>query len=309
MKKISIVTPTFNEEVNIPILYSRIKNIISKTDNYIFEILVIDNASTDRTRDVLRELAVKDKSLKLIFNTRNFGHIRSPYWGIMQASGDAVIYLASDLQDPPECIPEFIKAWELGWRVVLATKEKSQTNPIFHKMRKLYYVLLDSITEIEIIRNSTGFGLYDKVVIDKIRNINDPYPFLRGLISELGYPVKNIDFLQPKRKFGVTKNNFLTLYDIAMLGLISHSNIPLRISSFIGYCMAFFSLIIGLIYAILKFLDWYHFPAGIAPLIVSVFLLFSLLFIFVGILGEYVSIIYTHVRNKPIVVESERINF
>lgn len=308
MNKISIVSPTYNEEENIVILYDRIKSAILNFSNYEFEIIIIDNASTDGTRDILRKLAAKDKSLKLIFNTRNFGHIRSPYWGIMQASGDAIIYMASDLQDPPEYIPNFIESWELGWKVVLATKEKSDTNKILHGLRKLYYLLLDNITEIEIIRNSTGFGLYDKVVIEKIRLVNDPYPFLRGLISELGYPVKKLDFLQPVRKFGVTKNNFLTLYDIAILGLISHSNIPLRISSFIGYCMAFFSLVMGIIYAILKLLDLHQFPSGIAPLIVSVFFLFSLLFIFVGILGEYVSVIYTHVRNRPIVVENERIN-
>lgn len=309
MRKISIVTPTYNEEQNIIDLYGRIKDAISRIENYIFEIIIIDNASTDNTRTLLRGLAKEDKSVKLIFNTRNFGHIRSPYWGIIQAHGDAVIYLASDLQDPPEHINRFIGEWEKGWKVVLATKEKSQTNRIVHKLRKLYYLLLDKITDFEIIRNSTGFGLYDKIVIEKIRLIDDPYPFLRGLISELGYPVKRVEFEQPNREFGVTKNNIYTLYDIALLGIVSHSNIPLRISSFVGYAISIFSFILGGVYLILKINDWYAFPRGVAPLIIVMFFFFGLLFIFLGLIGEYISVIYTHVRNRPIVVESERVNF
>lgn len=309
MKKISIVTPTYNEEQNIIKLYERIKNTISQLENYIFEIIIIDNASTDNTKTLLREIAKKDKSVKLILNTRNFGHIRSPYWGILQANGDAIIYLASDLQDPPEYINSFVEEWEKGWRVVLAIKEKSKTNPIVHRLRKLYYLILDKITDIEIIRNSTGFGLYDKIVIDKIRFINDPYPFLRGLISELGYPVKRLEFEQPKREYGVTKNNIYSLYDIALLGIISHSNIPLRISSLIGYAISILSFILGLAYLVLKLNDWYAFPRGVAPIIILMFFFFGLLFIFLGLLGEYISVIYTHVRNRPIVVESERVNF
>jgi glycosyltransferase involved in cell wall biosynthesis len=309
MKKISVVTPTYNEEQNIITLYGRIKDTISKLDNYIFEIIIIDNASSDNTRTLLRELAKKDKSVKLIFNTRNFGHIRSPYWGLMQAHGDAVIYLASDLQDPPEYINRFIDEWEKGWKVVLGTKEKSKTNQITHKLRKLYYLLLDKITDIEIIRDSTGFGLYDKIVINQIRAINDPYPFLRGLISELGYPVKRLQFEQPRREFGVTKNNIYTLYDIALLGIVSHSNIPLRISSFIGYTISILSFILGVAYLVLKINDWYAFPRGVAPIIILMFLFFGLLFIFLGLIGEYISVIYAHIRNRPVVVESERVNF
>lgn len=309
MKKISIVSPTYNEENNIIELYNRIKNVINNEQRYLFEIIIIDNSSTDNTCKILKQLAISDKKLKLIFNTRNFGHIRSPYWGIMQASGDAVIYLASDLQDPPEYISNFIREWEMGWKVVLATKEKSQTNRFTHRLRIIYYIFLDSITDVNIIRNSTGFGLYDQVVIDKIRIINDPYPFLRGLISELGYPVKSVEFEQPKRKFDISKNNFYTLYDIAILGVISHSNIPLRISSFFGYALSIISFILAFIYAILKIHNWYSFPRGVAPLIIISFFFFGLLFIFLGLIGEYVSVIYTHVRNRPIVVESERINF
>jgi dolichol-phosphate mannosyltransferase len=227
----------------------------------------------------------------------------------MQAHGDAVIYLASDLQDPPEYINRFIDEWEKGWKVVLGTKEKSKTNQITHKLRKLYYLLLDKITDIEIIRDSTGFGLYDKIVINQIRAINDPYPFLRGLISELGYPVKRLQFEQPRREFGVTKNNIYTLYDIALLGIVSHSNIPLRISSFIGYTISILSFILGVAYLVLKINDWYAFPRGVAPIIILMFLFFGLLFIFLGLIGEYISVIYAHIRNRPVVVESERVNF
>lgn len=308
-KTISIVTPTYNEENNIEILYSRIKSSIKDIYNYNFEIVIIDNASTDQTRSILKKIASDDRSVKLIFNTRNFGHIKSPYWGIMQARGDAVIYLASDLQDPPEMIHAFIREWELGWSVVLGTKEKSETNTLVHLLRKLYYKLLDRITDINIIRNSTGFGLYDKKVLDKLREINDPYPFLRGLISELGYPVKRIEFIQPERKFGISKNNIYTLYDIAILGIVSHSNLPLRLCSFAGYALSFLSFLMCTTYIILKSNNWYAFPRGVAPLIISIYFLFGMLFIFIGILGEYIASIYTSVKNRPIVVEQERINF
>lgn len=308
-KKISIITPTYNEKENIKFLYEEIKNIIKKIDKYEFELVIIDNASTDGTVDILKEIAAHDSSVKIILNTRNFGHIRSPYWGIMQTSGDATIYLASDFQDPPDKIPQFIEEWERGWKIVLGVKPVSVSKSFFIKIRRLYYKILDEIAEIDIIRDTTGFGLYDKQVLDHIRTIYDPYPFLRGLICELGYPIKTLEFIQPNRNRGISKNNFYTLYDIAILGLISHSNVPLRISSFIGYIFAGISLLLGISYLILKITNWYEFQAGIAPIIVSFFLLFALLFIFIGILGEYISVIYTHVRNRPIVVEKERINF
>ncbi|QWD13006.1 glycosyltransferase family 2 protein [Polynucleobacter paneuropaeus] len=308
-KKISIITPTYNEEENIKFLYAEIKNIIGKIDRYDFEIVIIDNASTDGTVDILKDIAAHDSSVKVILNTRNFGHIRSPYWGIMQTTGDATIYLASDFQDPPIKIPQFIEEWERGWKIVLGVKPTSVSKSFFNKIRRLYYKLLDEIAEIDIIRDTTGFGLYDKQVLDHIRKIYDPYPFLRGLICELGYPIKTLEFIQPNRDRGISKNNFYTLYDIAVLGLISHSNIPLRISSFIGYIIAGISFLLAIGYFLLKIFNWYDFPRGVAPIIISMFIFFSLLFVFVGILGEYVSIIYTHIRNRPIVVERERINF
>ncbi len=309
MNKISIVTPTFNEEQNIRLLYKRIVQSIENIKNYDFEIIFIDNASTDTSVNIIKQIINIDPRVKLIVNVRNFGHIRSPYWGILQATGDAIIYLASDLQDPPELIPEFIDNWERGWKVVFAVKPQSNTNYLFHCLRKLYYKILDRITDFKVIHNATGFGLYDRLVIRKVAEINDPAPFLRGLIAELGYPVKEIDFIQPKRIGGITKNNLYTLYDFAILGLISHSNLPLRISSFIGYTVAFVSIFLAFVYAVVKITHFYEFPAGMAPFIISTFLLFGLLFIMIGIIGEYIYLLHRKISNRPIVVEKERINF
>ena len=308
-KKITIVTPTFNEEENIILLYNQLYEVINFNKNYDFEILVIDNSSTDKTIELLRKLASNDFNLKVILNTRNFGHIRSPYWGILSSFGDAVVYLASDLQDPPSLINNFIKEWEKGWKVVLGVKPQSKTNFIMHRIRIFYYYIFNVISDIKITKNSTGFGLYDKAIINHLREINDPYPFFRGLIAELGFPVKEVSFTQNKREKGISKNNIYTLYDNAILGFVSHSNIPLRISSFFGYLLSFISIIIAFIYMILKVFDWYSFPKGIAPLIVAVFFLFSILFIILGIISEYIAVIYINVRKKPIIIESERINF
>jgi len=276
---------------------------------YDFEYVFIDNASTDRTVDILRGIASKDSRVKVILNTRNFGHIRSPYWGIINTKGDATIYLASDLQDPPELILNFIEEWRAGYKIVLATKPVSQTGRFIHFMRKIYYKFLNLISEVNIVKDATGFGLYDKKVLDQIRIINDPYPFLRGLICNLGYEIKIIPFNQPRRLKGISKNNFYSLFDIGMLGLISDTKLPLRISSFIGFIISITCLIIGFIYLIFKLVYWESFSAGIAPLIVSIFFLFGLLFGILGIVGEYILVIYTHVNNRPIIVEKERINF
>ncbi len=310
MKKlISIVSPCFNEEENMGELYARLLLIICNYQKYDFEIIFIDNCSTDNTRQLLRELAVQDPRVKVILNTRNFGHIRSPYWGIIQSRGDATIYLASDLQDPPEHIPQFIEEWEKGWKLVMMVKPVSQTSRLMHWLRKGYYSLLDRVSDVPIVRDSTGFGLYDEVVLDKVREINDPYPFLRGLICELGYPVKTIQFEQPRRQRGVSKNNFYTLYDIAMLGLISNSLLPIRLAGFFGMILAVVCFLVALGYLVFKLLFWNSFPVGVAPLIIGVFFLFGLMFGFIGLLGEYIGSIHTYVKKRPIVVEQERINF
>jgi dolichol-phosphate mannosyltransferase len=308
-KKISIISPCFNEEENIGELYSRISQVMDAHPEYQFELLFIDNASTDRTVERIREIIARDARVKAIVNMRNFGHIRSPYWGILQTTGDATVYLASDLQDPPELIPKFLERWKKGWQVVLAVKPVSQTNFLVHRLRKMYYGLLQRISEVEIVQDCTGFGLYDQRVIKELRKIQDPYPFLRGLICELGFPIATITFAQPRRLRGITKNNFYSLFDIAMLGIISHSKVPLRLATFFGLILGVFSFVVALYYTIMKLLYWDSFPMGLAPLTIGFFLFMSLVFIFIGLLGEYIASIHTYVQHRPIVIEKERINF
>jgi glycosyltransferase involved in cell wall biosynthesis len=306
---ISIVTPTYNEIENIELLLNQIRLVVDKIDRYIFNILIIDNCSTDGTQDKIRELASKDSRIKAIFNARNFGHIRSPYYGILQSHGVATIYLASDFQDPPDLIPQFIEEWEKGWMLVMAIKPVSKSGPLINFIRKSCYKFINTITEIEIIRDSTGFGLYDKKILDKLREINDPYPFLRGLICELGYPIKTISFVQPQRLSGRSKNNLYTLFDIAMLGMVSHSKVPIRFATLVGFFLGSTSMFVALYYFVMKIVFWNEYPLGIAPAIIGLFFLFGVLLLFIGILGEYVGSIHTYIQNRPIVVEKERVNF
>lgn len=306
---ISIVTPTYNEIENIELLLNRIREVIAPLVQYDFEILVIDNCSIDGTQAKIRELANADKRIKAIFNARNFGHIRSPYYGILQSSGDATIYMASDFQDPPDMIPEFLEEWENGWKLVMAVKPVSKSSPVMHFLRKSYYRFIDKISDVEIIKDSTGFGLYDKKVLDHLRNINDPYPFLRGLICEIGYPIKTIPFVQPRRLGGITKNNFYTLFDIAMLGMVSHSKVPIRIAALSGFLLGAVSILVALYFLAMKLIFWNSFPLGSAPAIIGLFFLLGILLFFIGVLGEYIGSIHTYIQNRPIVVEKERINF
>lgn len=309
MKSISIVAPTYNEEENVIELLDRVRAVITEFPLYLWSIIIIDNASTDNTRSILEQQASVDSRIKLIFNTRNFGHIRSPYFGILSSDADATIYLASDLQDPPELIPEFIKEWENGYKLVMATKPVSKENKFLHEMRKTYYDLLDGISDVSIVKDSTGFGLYDQVVIAQLREIGDPYPFLRGLICELGYSIKTIPFNQPRRLRGLSKNNFYTLYDIAMLGLISHSKLPLRLSSFIGFAVGSLSILYGLYYFVNKIINWDSIDAGVGPAVIGIYILMGLVFIFIGLLGEYLGSIHTYLQNRPVVVVDKKINF
>ncbi len=306
---ISITSPCFNEEENIEELYSRVVSIMETLPEYDFEYVFIDNASTDNTIEVLRELASKDRRVKVIINTRNFGHIRSPYWGIINTKGAATIYLASDLQDPPELIPEFLKQWKVGYKIVLAVKPVAFTNPLMHYLRRTYYRLLDKISEVSITQDATGFGLYDKVVLDHIRAINDPYPFLRGLICELGYKIKTITFNQPRRLRGVSKNNFYSLFDIALLGIVSHSMVPIRIASMLGFLIALLSILSACILLVAKLLFWESIPVGYAPIGIGILIIFGVLLFFIGMVGEYVGVIHNQIQRHPIVVEKERINF
>jgi dolichol-phosphate mannosyltransferase len=306
---ISIISPCYNEVENIEEIYQRVKAVMSQYPQYEFEYLFIDNASTDGTDLKLKMLADLDKRVKVIINTRNFGHIRSPYWGLIQTSGDASIYLASDLQDPPELISTFIDAWEEGYKVVLAIKPYSKGNRLLHQLRKSYYSMLDGISDVTQIKDATGFGLYDRTVLNEIRSINDPYPYFRGLIAELGYEVKAIPFTQPRRLRGVSKNNFYALFDVAMLGITSHSKVPLRIATFVGFALGISSVMVALVFLVLKLLFWDSFSFALAPILIGLFFLFGVLLIFIGILGEYIGSIHSYLQRRPIVVEKERINF
>lgn len=310
--KISVISSAFNEQDNIEELYERVKKQFELLGpEYEYEHIIIDNASTDNTLNRLKEIAAKDKKFKIISNARNFGHIRSPFYGMLQCTGDAVIYMASDLQDPPELIPEFITKWKEGNKVVLAQKTKSEESFLFFALRKLYYKILNLVNDsgAELIQNCTGFGLFDQEVIQKFRELEDPYPYVRGLVCELGYQKALIPFEQPLRKRGFTKNNFYTLYDNAMIGFINHSKVPLRMATFIGFILSAVSFILGLIYLILKLVWWYRFPAGTAPLLIGVFFLGSLQLFFLGVIGEYIGTILTQVMKRPLVIEKERINF
>ena len=308
-KKISIVTPCYNEEFNVEPLYEKVKIEMAKLSNYTYEHIFIDNYSTDNTLVKLKSIASVDKNVKIIVNARNFGHIKSPYYGMLQADGDVVISLVSDLQDPPELIPDFIKKWEEGYKIVVGVKEKSEENIIMFSIRKLFYKVIDRISDTSQIQNFTGFGLYDRQFMEVLKNIQEPYPYFRGLVSELGFSICQIPYLQPKRSKGNTKNNFFTLYDMAMLGFTSHSKVPLRMSSFIGFVVAFLSILIATIYLIYKILFWDNFQVGIAPLVIGFFFFGGVQLFFLGIIGEYISAILTQVKNRPLVIEKERINF
>lgn len=308
-KLISILTPCLNESGNVDELYARIIKAIEPLKQYEFEIIFIDNSSEDDTVERLRKMAALDTRVKVIINQRNFGYLRSPYWGMMQTSGEATIAMSSDLQDPPELIPSFLAEWEMGWKVVLATKPVSYTNPLLHLVRRAYYKILDGISDVKLVRDATGFGLYDKVVLDQIRNIADPYPYLRGMICEFGYPIKTLPFEQPRRRSGISKNNFYILFDLAMLGIVSHSKVPLRLATFIGIVFGGLSFFIGIYYLTMKLFYWESFSLGLAPLVVGFFFVSGLLLIFLGLLGEYIGSIHTYVRRHPIVIEKERINF
>jgi glycosyltransferase involved in cell wall biosynthesis len=309
MKKISIVTACYNEEENVELLIKTVKDIMSQISQYEYEHIFIDNASEDNTVSILKKLAKEDKHIKVIVNSRNFGHIRSPFHALMQAKGDAVISLVADFQDPPKLILDFIKQWEAGSQIVLGIKKSSHENSWMFKIRNMYYNLLDKLSEIKVYKNYTGFGLYDKKVINALRAMDDPYPFFRGMIAEVGYTVTQIPYNQPIRLRGVTKNNFYTLYDIGILGIINNSKVPLRIATFLSIIIGFISFLVGLGYLIIKLIYWDEMSLGIAPIVIGASFAFAIVLFFIGILGEYIGMIYTQVLNRPHVFEKERINF
>lgn len=307
-KKISIITPTFNEELNIEKLCNEISSEMNKVD-YQYEHIVIDNLSTDKTVQILEKIARTDKNLKIIVNSRNFGHIRSPIHGLLQASGDAMILMSADFQDPIELIPKYIEEWEKGHLVVMGQKRTSDEGKLKHVFKKLYYKFINAISEVPLLMDTTGAGIFDKKIVEQLRTLDDPYPYFRGLVSEITDNVKLLPFHQPKRTLGTTKNNFYTLYDLGIVGIIKHSKIPLRVITFVGLLASLFSFIVSIIFLFRKLFNWNSFDAGIAPLIIGVFMIGSIQIFLLGFIGEYVMNILYHSRNLPLVIEKKRINF
>lgn len=308
MKKISVVLPCFNEEENVRPLYESLEGILGKL-NYNFEYLFIDNCSEDGTVQEIKKLCRRDPKVKLIVNSRNFGHIRSPIHGVMNATGDAAILMATDFQDPPDLLPEFIQKWEEGYKVIKGVKSSSEEKSLFFFVRTAYYKLVNRLAEVELTQNYTGFGMYDACVLKELRGVKDRYPYFRGLISELGFESTEIEFRQPQRKRGFTKNNLYTLYDMGILGIISHSKIPLRLCTVAGFLTGTLFFFISLCYLFLKLLFWKSFSFGLAPLMIGLFFLGGVNLFFLGLLGEYICAIHTQVIAHPIVVEKERVNF
>jgi len=310
-KKITILTACYNEEENVAELIQTVDDIFNKLPQYEMEHIFIDNCSIDRTVEILKEIAKANKRVKIIVNARNFGHIRSPFHGLIQCHGDAVISLVADFQDPPEMIPKLLEKWEEGFKIVIGVKNQSKENPLMFAVRKFFYRVLAQVSETSDspIKNFTGFGLYDQQFIGILRNLEDPYPYFRGLITELGFNRCEIPYVQPLRKGGKTKNNFFTLYDMAMLGFVNHSKLPLRLSAFIGFVTSMLSFLTALVYLVYKLVYWENFEVGIAPLVIGIFFFASVQLFFIGIIGEYIGAIHTQVRKRPLVIEKERINF
>ena len=310
MKTISIVTPCFNEEGNIREVYERVRTLMLGLGKYRYEHIFIDNASRDTTFTVLSEIASADSNVKVIRNARNFGHVRSPMHALLQTRGDAVIVLMSDLQDPPEVLAQLLEQWEKGIPIVIAVKHQSHESAPMFLVRKLFYRLVHHISDdIETYENFTGFGLYDRQVIDLVRQFGDPYPYFRGMIAEIGLPHTEVQYEQQRRKSGKSKNNFYTLYDLAMLGITKLSKVPLRLVTFSGFAGSLLSMLGGIAYFAYKLLFWHQFTLGIAPIAIGMFFLGSLQLLFMGIIGEYIGNIHTQVHNRPLVVERERLNF
>lgn len=309
-KTISIMVPTYNEEENVVLMYEALKNIFQKElKKYNYEILFIDNKSQDKTRTLIRDICAKDKNVKAIFNAQNFGQFNSPYYGLINTTGDCTISVAADFQDPVEMIPKFVKEWENGYKIVIGIKNKSEESKIVYALRSLYYKMIKKFSEVEQIEHFTGFGLYDKDFIEVLKNLDDPDPYLRGIVAELGFERKEIPFTQPKRQRGKSSNNWYRLYDAAMLGITSYTKIGLRLATIVGFMISFLSVFVALIYLVLKLCNWNSFQAGIAPIIIGVFLLGGMQIFFIGFLGEYILNINQRIMHRPLVVVEEKLNF
>ena len=310
MKKISVVIPCYNEQENVEAIAKAVSEQFgSALPSYDYEIIFIDNDSTDDTRSIIRGLCSADPKIKAIFNAKNFGQFNSPYYAMLQSTGDATMLMAADFQDPPEMIPEFVKAWEEGYKIAIGIKKSSRESRLMYSLRSMYYKAIKKFSDVEQIEHFTGFGLYDKAFINVLRGLDDPTPFLRGIVAELGYKRKEIPYEQPERRAGKTHNNFYTLYDAAMLSVTSYTKVGLRIATFAGVIIGAISFIIAVVYLIMKLIWWDRFPAGAAPLVIGMLFLGAVILFFIGFLGEYVLTINQRVMKRPLVVEEERINF
>lgn len=309
MKHISVMTPCYNEEGNIRNIYNAVKEQFDKMPQYTYEHIFIDNYSTDNSRKILRELAAEDSNVKVILNARNFGPNRSGSYGMLQGTGDALICIVCDLQDPPEMIPTFLQKWEEGYKVVLGQKTKSKENPLMFQVRKLYYKIMEKLSETEHLTNVTGYGLFDKEVLDMIKWMDDPDPYIRGLVTQLGYKWCLVEYTQQERTSGKSSYNFNRYFDFAITGLTHVSKKPLRIVTMAGLIMSAISFVIAIVYLVFKLVHWYDFDMGTAPILIGVFLLGSVQLACLGVIGEYIGAILTKVTKRPMVVEEERINF
>jgi len=310
MKKISIVVPTYNEEENVkPLADAIVSEITNNLPEYDYEIIFIDNDSADSTRPILRQMATNNRKIKAIFNAKNFGQFNSPYYGLLQTTGDCTILICADFQDPVNMIPKFVHEWENGYKIVIGQKTASQENKLMYFLRSIYYKMIKKYSDVEQIEHFTGFGLYDKSFIDILRDLKDPTPFLRGIVAELGYKRKQIPYEQQKRRAGKTSNNFYRLYDAAMLSFTSYTKIGLRIATFLGFAVAAFSFVAAIVYLVLKLIYWDRFAAGTAPLLLGMLFMGAVILVFLGFMGEYILSINSRIMNRPLVIEEERLNF
>lgn len=309
-KTISVMIPTYNEEENARPIYEAVRDELQKScPAYDYEILFIDNKSTDKTRSIIEEICARDKHVKAIFNSKNFGQFNSPYYGMIHTSGDCTITICADFQDPVELIPKFVAEWEKGYKIVIGKKTRSRENPVMYFLRGCYYKIIRKMSSVEMIEQFTGFGLYDKSFIQTLRDLHDPTPFIRGIVAELGPERKEIEYEQPRRRAGKTHNNLYTLYDAAMLSFTSYTKVGMRLATFLGFGIAMVSFVVALFYLVAKLLFWQSFTAGYAPMMIAVFFMGGVQLVFLGFLGEYVMSMNARVMNRPLVIEEKRLNF
>lgn len=309
-KRISVLIPTYNEEENVvPLSEAIVAEFEKSLPQYEYEIVFIDNDSTDTTRDKIRMLCKKDSQIKAIFNAKNFGQFNSPYYGLMQTTGECVILMCADFQDPINMIPKFVAEWEAGNKIVIGIKSKSKENKIMYFLRSCYYKLIKKMSSVEQIEHFTGFGLYDRGFIEVLKGLDDPTPFLRGIVAELGYKRKDIEYQQEKRRAGKTHNNWYSLYDAAMLGFTSYTKVGMRIATIAGFVLSGISVVVALVYLIMKLIFWDRFVAGMTPILLGIFIFGSIQLFFIGLLGEYIMNINSRVTHRPLVIEEERLNF